>query len=231
MNSKAHYNCAYITLLKKDTANAITLFDEIINSDYNELDRGGTGSGLMGEPYALYKNNSSKMLAQIYLAKHDYKKALKNTVLADKEYPYRHFCGNEYEANRIFIATLYASCYKGMDKTDEAINVLFPLCIESGLADNESLVEMLSSLLKEKYSDEKIKNEIEIALNAVRPKTPDQKPGYSEIYITDFFSHTVELTTYMYSGEYKKAKNLKGQELFKYYFSESKLVKYLSKSR
>lgn len=191
--ARAFYNIGHVKLLKKDTLEAEKIFLKILESDFNELDKGGRGSGVMQEPYALYRNNSSKILAQIYLQRKDYKKALFYVELADKKYKYRHFCGNELEADRIEMATYFGECYWGLNEFDKSMNVLLPHVFNSGLADNDHLVKLTVQYLIEKYGKEKVKAELTKSLGTVTSKTRKmgkEKYDYNECTI---FGKNIEL--------------------------------------
>ncbi|MBI5857393.1 MAG: hypothetical protein HZB42_07055 [Sphingobacteriales bacterium] len=156
--AKSYYNMGHIFYVKEDYKKAKEIFLAIMDADYDEMDKGGRGEGIMGEPYALYKNNSCKILAEMSLKEKEYSKALEYTELFDKVYPYKHFCGNEYAANDIYVAYTYARCYEGLGRRDEAIAVLLPLSMYNGLAGNSYLVDFADSLIKMQYCKEVIQS-------------------------------------------------------------------------
>lgn len=153
---RALNNKGLIELELDDTKAAVQTFQEIIDSKVNDKEPGGTGSGIMAEPYANYKNRASKILTNIYLEQKDYNKALHYLELT-KKYPYRHFCGNEYAAEEIYKCNLYARCYLGVGDTSQALKVLLPNILESGLADNSNLVQLTAEILLNKYTKEELK--------------------------------------------------------------------------
>ena len=185
--AKSYYNIGIIYLEKKDTLNTKRIFTNILSSDFNDMDRAGTGEGLMAEPYALYKNNSCRILAKLALQQKDFKSALTYIEQADKRYPYRHFCGNEYTANDIYMASMYARCYEGMGDKEKAIKTLLPHCIENGLASNGYLVDQLCLLLKEKYSKEEIKQEINTATSGIYIKEIKHRDSGADQYFKKEF--------------------------------------------
>jgi tetratricopeptide (TPR) repeat protein len=132
-NSKLLYramnNKGYIELDLDDIEEAEKTFKKIIDSEADDEEIGGPGLGLMSEPYTNYKNRAAKALANIYLEKEDFAEALKFLDLT-KKYPYYHFCGNEYEADEIYMSTLYAKCYIGLK--DYEISNIF---IDSNFSD------------------------------------------------------------------------------------------------
>ena len=225
--AKSYYNIGIIYLEKKDTVNARRIFKDIIYSNFDDMDRGGTGSGLMAEPYALYKNNSCKILTMMALQEKDFVNALSYTEMADKDFPYIHFCGNEYAANDIYMASMYARCYEGLGNKERAIETLLPHCIENGLANNSRLVDQLCILLKEKYSKEAIKQQIESAISGMYIKQKKLRDYVDSSYYTKIFNTELELDVYSSDIDYRKTKHLNQIELHRYYFKESEFVKKL----
>jgi tetratricopeptide (TPR) repeat protein len=225
--AKAYYNIGVIYLEQKRNTYAKEIFENILESDFDEMDRGGTGSGIMGEPYAIYKNRSCRILAAIALDEKDYETALKYTKMADKEYPYRHFCGNEYAANDIYLATMYARCYEGLGDKEKAIQTLLPHCIENGLASNSELVDQLCLLIKEKYSKEEIKQRVESAASGISVKEIKQGTYTERNYYVNIFNTELKIEGYPEGIDYRETKNMKGAELYRYYFKEGTFVKKL----
>jgi hypothetical protein len=194
--ARSFYNIGHVKLLKKDTVEAEKIFQKILESNFNELDKGGKGSGIMQEPYALYRNNASKILAQINIQRKDFKKALFYVELADKKYKYQHFCGNELEADRIEMATYFGKCYWGLNEFDKSMNVLLPHVFNSGLADNDDLVKLTVQYLIEKHGKEKVEAELTKSLGTVTTKTRrsgKEKYEYNECTI---FGKNIELFAY-----------------------------------
>lgn len=225
--AKSYYNMASIYLELKDTLNAKRIFNNIIHADVDDMDRGGIGKGWMAEPYALYKNRSCNILASLALQDKDYVKALKYVEMADKEYPYVHFCGNEYAANDIYMATMYAKCYAGLGEIDRALKTLMPHCINNGLASNSYLVEQLCGLLKQKYSREELKQEINTALSGIYVRETKHSDFTDSIYCAKIFNTEFKLGNYSYYYDYKRASNFNGIELYREQFKESEFVKKL----
>jgi tetratricopeptide (TPR) repeat protein len=193
--AKAHFNIAQIYLEKKDTITAKKVFHQVLVANYNEMDSGGFGQGLMAEPYSLYGNNTCKILAEIALAEKQYKEALEYTRLFTEEYPYRHFCGNEYEADAIYTAYTYGRCYEGLGDMDKAISAMLPYVIYTGLASNSYLVDTLCVMIKKRYSEENIREELTRALSSIRQRNK-KKPSQSEYYTVVF---DVEIPVSAYS--------------------------------
>jgi len=223
--SKAYYNMGYILLITKDYANAKMIFEDILTSDFDDMDEGGTGEGLMAEPYALYKNNSCNILAKLALEEKDFKKALAYTEMADKEYPYYHFCGNEYAANNIHLAWLYAKCYEGLGDKDKALTTLLPECLDNGLANNDSIVKMAAQLIKEKYKYEEIEAAIDNAVAGISSRKVRIGTNSRTQYITSLFQFEMTLPgSYYYGSDYRKAKDLDELGRYTYNFRNSTFI-------
>jgi tetratricopeptide (TPR) repeat protein len=227
LTAKAYYNMGDIYMIKKNIKKAKEIFRGILDSDFDEMDRGGRGSGLMAEPYALYKNNSCNILAEIALDEKDYKNALRYTEMADKEYPYRHFCGNAFAENDIYMATMYAKCYAGLHDINKAIETLIPHCINNCLASNNSLIEQLCGLLREKYSKEEIKQEINTALSGMYIRETKHSDYTDSSYCIKIFNSEFKLAHYTFYIDYTRSENFNGIELYRNQFKESEFVKKL----
>jgi hypothetical protein len=154
---RVKYNMGYMYLEIGDEVNSIMIFEEILNSKFNDEEDFG---GLM-EQYALYKHRSAKNLAEIYLNRKDYANAIKYIRLFDKKYKYKHFCGNELSANKIFTSYSYARYFNGVGENEKALKVLIPHLFYNGLANNDYLVELLEQVLEESYSKEELTHQIE----------------------------------------------------------------------
>lgn len=126
-----------------------------------------------------YKNNSAKELAEIYINKKEYKKAIKSLDLTNRRFPYRHFCGNAYAADNIFKTGLYSMCYIAQEKYKKAIDVLTPYMFSNGLADNSGLIKTLYETYLKVYTKDQIKNEF---LNADNSLVIKKKKYKDEIY-------------------------------------------------
>lgn len=228
--AKSYYNIGHIYMLKEDYPNAKLIFEAILDGGYNEMDKGGRGEGIMAEPYALYKNNSCKNLAEIALMEKKYTSALDYTRLFDEVYPYQHFCGNEYAANDIYVAYTYARCYDGLGKTKKAIEVLLPQVMYNGLAGNQYLVELAGSLIRKQYSPQEICTELEQAVMNISKKV-NKVDGREYDYYSTFFLG-IEIKISPYGEEWRNdVKSLKLDELklYRYNFTNSSFYKNLSR--
>ncbi len=126
--SKAVFNLGYIYYLQGNDSAAEKVFYQILGRGFNEMDKGGRGSGIMQEPYALYKHNACEVLAEIEFKRNNHAKALEYIYTFDRVYPYRHFCGNELASNRIYTAEMYSRAYAGQKDTISAIQSIITPC-------------------------------------------------------------------------------------------------------
>jgi hypothetical protein len=194
---RALNNKGFIELSLDDTAEAKTTFLAILNSVANDKEKGGVGSGLMGEPYANYKNRAAKMLAHIGIQTNNWNEALEYLDLTRK-FPYRHFCGNEYAADEIYMAELYAQCYLGLRDYRKAYNVLLPNILENGLADNSNLVDTAYAALLKTHNKDDLRRLFDIALQDVKTEKIKQgKNEYERQYIT-FLDTKIEINSWRY---------------------------------
>lgn len=179
---KSLYNVAVIEEELGNIGDAKYLYKKILESDFDEMESGGVGGGIMGDPYALFKHNSAKRLAELSLETKDYKKALKYISLTEK-YPYAHTSGNRIASNQIIVAKIYAKSYIGLNEIDRALYKTMPLVIESGLANNRQLVDLSIELLQTKYSVNQLKSELLKAKNEIF-----QQDSIDEIHFTSFYT-------------------------------------------
>jgi tetratricopeptide (TPR) repeat protein len=186
--STALYNLTWaaMDLKKYDVAEKGSL--ELLHSDYDDYEK-GPGEGLMAEPYALYKHRACKILSNIYLQKAEYKSALKYEKLADKKYPYRHFCGNELAANEIYKSTAYARCYAGLGKRKKAIKIALKEAFNSSFADNSIVIALADSFITTEYGKEKIMNELQKSTASLKIKSN----GKYETFYVRIFDNTIEI--------------------------------------
>ncbi|MEM6963821.1 MAG: hypothetical protein AAF573_03580 [Bacteroidota bacterium] len=192
---RAMNNAASVSYQLGDDQKAIKYYNSILGSRANDKEEGGVGSGIMAEQYALYKNGACKRLAEIYIERKEFKKAIKCIKLTEK-YPYRHFCGNAYATNDIYIATLYTRSYKGMGDIKRALNYSLPHIFDNGLASNEELVELTVQILKENFDSENVVAEFEKACaEYYSEKKKRKKYEWTEYFIT-FLDTKIELPFY-----------------------------------
>jgi len=198
-NSKLYYralnNRAFIELQTDDKEGAKATFLEILNSNADDKEKGGLGSGLMAEPNANYKNRATNILARLAYDEKDYKEALKYLDL-NKKYPYQHFCGNAHASNRIYMSTMYAKCYIGLNQLDKAYEQLFPNIIENGLADNSELVELTYSTLLKNYNKKELKRLYAEAFKNYEVVKSKKKKDFKEDYYITFLGTRIKLRSW-----------------------------------
>lgn len=169
--NKATYNIGYVYLMAGREKEAAEVFTEILRGDFPEMDAGGRGSGIMQEPYALYKHNACECLAEIEMRKGRYPAALEYIRLFDKKYPYRHFCGNELMEERIYTAQMYSRAYCGMGDTVKAIRTMLPYVLGNGLASNTALVAEAIRLLEGRYGRKALAVMLDSAIDRLQART------------------------------------------------------------
>ncbi len=178
---RALNNKGFIELSLDDRKDAKRTFLRIINSKADDKEKGGIGSGIMGEPYANYKNRAAKALANISIKDSNYKKALYYLDLT-KKYPYKHFCGNEYASDKIYIATLYGKCYLCLKNYPEAYRILLPHIIYNGLASNSDAVELAYNALLINYTKADLRRRYENAVRHCKIEYGDLNKGEESSY-------------------------------------------------
>jgi hypothetical protein len=217
-------NKGFIELALDYKNEATKTFLMIIESKAEDKEKGGIGTGLMAEPYANYKNRASKTLAEIFIKDRSFQEALNYLELTQK-YPYRHFCGNEYAADEIYMCELYAKCYLGLKNNKKAIEVLLPNLIENGLANNSEIVELTFRTLIQQYSKEELKIKFKQAFaNYAIEKIKKNDYEYEKYYIT-FLGVKIELP----SWELENTKPEKRQYIIDIILNESEFFKLLNK--
>lgn len=230
-NSKLFYralnNAALISNQLDYKDEAIEYYNQILNSDANDKEEGGVGSGLMAEPYALYKNRAAKSLAEIYLSQENFNKAIEYINLT-KKYPYQHFCGNEYAADEIYIATLYTKAYLGLGKVKDGLDYSLPHVFFNGLADNSEIQILALETIKKNFSKKEIDSELDKALNSIKMV---DKEDY-QVGVITLFGRNIQLPddsfiTYTNESELNDIKKLSEKENYQRIFKNSKFYKSL----
>lgn len=230
-NSKLFYralnNVALISNQLDYKDEAIEYYNQILNSDANDKEEGGVGSGLMAEPYALYKNRAAKSLAEIYLSQENFNKAIEYINLT-KKYPYQHFCGNEYAADEIYIATLYTKAYLGLGKVKDGLDYSLPHVFFNGLADNSEIQILALETIKKNFSKKEIDSELDKALNSIKMV---DKEDY-QVGVITLFGRNIQLPddsfiTYTNESELNDIKKLSEKENYQRIFKNSKFYKSL----
>ncbi|WP_156900381.1 tetratricopeptide repeat protein [Flavobacterium filum] len=188
-------NKGFIEIALNNKEGAKRTFQKIIDSKADDKEKGGIGSGIMAEPYANYKNRASKVLADIFIKDSNYTEAIKYLDLT-KKYPYRHFCGNEYAADEIYMSELYAKCYIGLNDRQKAIETLLPNLLENGLANNSDLVNLTYQTLLQKYSKDDLKIKFEQAFKNYQIEKVKNKDSEYEKYFITFLDTKIELSSW-----------------------------------
>lgn len=220
---RALNNKGFIELELGDRKNSKNSFLRILNSLANDKENGGTGSGIMGEPFANYKNRAAKTLAKIAILDSDYIGALKYLELTNK-YKYKHFCGNEIAEDKLNIIALYGKCYSGLKEYQKADSVLMPYINGNGLAQNEELVETLFQLLLKKYTKSELKIKFDFALEHYYSEMKKYNEDNSEIklFYIDFLDHKIQLLTWrLMFAEEDKLKEDKIKSIIKEVYTKS----------
>jgi tetratricopeptide (TPR) repeat protein len=231
--AKARFNTGSIYFGKKNYSRAKKIFTDILEADYDEMDSGGMGTGLGADPYTLYKNHSCKLLAEIALIEKDYSGALHFTWLADKVFPFKHFCGNAHASNHIYLTWTYARCYAGQGDTSKAIRTLLPECFENPLAGNDEVVELAVSLIKSKYCANEIHSQIEKAVE----KACYIEESFNDLTYTTGSTQLFGITIKSFNDWYVMPKTkkeaeliqkLSREEILRYFMRKDKFYKLLS---
>jgi len=178
LKASAHYNVALIYYISHEYDSAKNVFIQILDQPYNERDP----NDIM-EPYKLYKHNTCRILAEISIEEKEFEMAERYITMFDKEYPYQHFCGNEWAAYGMYCAVMKARVHNGLSRPEKAVQELVPYIFDNGLASNERLLEELCDVLKGNYSSSEIKEELNKALaSIVIRKEKDSETGFMTLY-------------------------------------------------
>lgn len=189
--AKSIYNTGYLYGLLEKYDSAKIIFTGILEEDFDEMDKGGKGEGIMADPYALYKHNACENLASIELHQGNYKAALDYIKLFDTEYPYKHFCGNEWQAYYIYKAQMYAKAYLGLKDTTRALTYLLQEVFDTGLASNRQLVSFTLEILQKKYTPEYLCAEMQKAIESLFKRKIGQNKNANECYVIEFMGTSI----------------------------------------
>lgn len=144
---------------------------------------------------SFYKNSACKSLAEIYIKKGKYTEAIKYIDLV-KKYPYQTFCGNDYAADDIYMATLYTQSYMGLKDVKNALKYALPHIFFNGLAENNEIVELTVQLLKEHYDIKQIEAEFSAACKAYFSEQKKHKKQEWTTYYISFLDTKIPLSFY-----------------------------------
>lgn len=198
---RALNNKAFAQLELKNYEKAKETFLQIINSQANDNEKGGIGSGLMSEPYANYKNRALTTLANLEIENKNYQEAI-TYINETKKYPYRHFCGNAYAADELYMIELLSQCYLGLNQDEKALDILLPKILDNGLASNEEIVEISIKTLLKTYTKEELKTLFQNSFkNVFSEKETDKKyKNPHNYYFIIFLNRKIKLESWEYYG-------------------------------
>lgn len=206
--------CAYWNL--SDNDNAENLFLKILNSNethYNKTELNNsdipydTTTNIYGYgSYTFsYKNKACLYLCKINLERKNYEEALKYIELADKKYKTSYSCGTGYRRQLDEYNFLYATCYEGLGKYNQVLDLLMPEVLNR----ND---EISVNAIKKLYSQKEIENEISKGEKEIKVEI-DKEPNYSYTSWTDpktkkeitdsaiYFPATAKITLFSYEIE------------------------------
>lgn len=89
-----------------------------------------------------YKNYAAIYLTKIYLEQKEFEKALEYLELAVKRYKVTYTCGTGFHSQKDKYDFLYASCYEGLSRHKDVIDLLLPNCLER---DDELIIAAINS--------------------------------------------------------------------------------------
>lgn len=158
---RALFNTGYIYLLQKNYVSSISIFMNILNSNFNEKEI--LGGNIMDDPFTNYKHRSSALLSDIYYANNMYDSALYYLVISDTIFPYYGFCGNEQAENEIYKSIKYSDIYQKLNQPDKAIESLLPNVFNT-LANNTKVISELKNLLSRKKN---VKKELDKSISSI----------------------------------------------------------------
>ena len=121
-----------------------------------------------------YKNYAAIYLTKIYLEQKKFDKALLFLEDAVNKYKVTYSCGTGFMRQKEEYDFLYASCYQGLNKHREVIDLLLPFCLERS-------DEIIVDAIKKTYSQAEIEESLtkaEISMDCVLDTLP------SHAYIT-----------------------------------------------
>jgi tetratricopeptide (TPR) repeat protein len=107
-----------------------------------------------------YKNFSAIYLTKIYLEQKKFDKALHYLEDAVKKYKVTYTCGTGFHRQQDEYDFLYASCYEGLNRHKEVLDLLLPSCLNRR---DEIIIETI----KKTYSQTEIKEHLQKAENSI----------------------------------------------------------------
>ncbi|MBI1768070.1 MAG: tetratricopeptide repeat protein [Bacteroidetes bacterium] len=213
LRARAHYNLGLTYYVFKDYAAGKKVFLEILDQPYNETDP----NSLM-EPYALYKHHSCRLLAHMSLEEKKFEEAEEYIRLFDKEYPYQHFCGNEWSAYHKYYAVMLAKVYEGTNRFTQAVEILVPHIFPDYLSSDKDVNEELIAILQNHFTKEEIRTELTRAMQSLEVKSTKKKTTAT----LQLYGVKVKLDSYFEEEDHKSTSAL---ERYKKMVTESELFK------
>lgn len=202
-NNKKYFALAYSLWELGKLTEAEKMFLAIVESEdkfytstyYNSSDiPGDTTTNIYGYGSftSNYKNDAAIYLTKIYLEQKQFDKALKYLEDAENKYPVTYTCGTGYNWQRDKYDFLYASCYLGLNRNKDVIDLLLPKCLERS-------DEIIIKAIKNAYTEKEIDTYLAEAENSISC-TLDTIPSY--FYQTTEISKGIERldSTEYYSG-------------------------------
>lgn len=140
-----------------------------------------------------YKNYAAIYLTKIYLEQKKFDKALQFLEDAVKKYAASYTCGTGYNMQKNEYDFLYASCYEGLNRHTEVIDLLLPSCLSRS-------DEIIIAAIKKTYSNSQIQAYLQKAEASIKC-TLDSFPSFR--YRTTYNNTNEEKTDTIkyYSGE------------------------------
>ncbi|MGL4630255.1 MAG: hypothetical protein ACRCVT_03535 [Leadbetterella sp.] len=139
-----------------------------------------------------YKSYSAIYLTKIYLEQKRFERALQFLEDAFKKHKVTYNCGTGYRRQQDEYDFLYASCYEGLKRHKEVIDLLLPACLDR----NDTII---ISAIRNTYTEKEVQKHLDIAENSISCSL-DTFPSYA--YQTTYGDNKKEVidTLEYYSG-------------------------------
>ena len=199
---KAFYNTGIISLKISDTIKAESIFKNILNSNFNDLE--GSGKDIMDNPYTLYKHNSSRILSEIYFNRKNYNKALDYLKISDEKFKFYADCANAAVEYDIETAISFSKCYSALGDTNKAIEVLMPYVFPVLFGGVKEAVNNLVPLLKSKYGVDEFEKEVKLMIDNIY-FDKDYKKVFTKLFEKPIlFKFNLDLDDMIFEGKINK---------------------------
>lgn len=181
-NHELYFSLACSLWELEKTADAEKMFLTIVNSKekyyastyYHSSDIPGDKTKNIygyGSFTSNYKNYAAIYLTKIYLELKKFDKALQFLEDAVKKYKVTYNCGTGFHRQQDEYDFLYASCYEGLNRHKEIIDLLLPACLDR----ND---EIIITALKNTYSQKEIEENLKEAEFSIKCSL-DTFPSYA----------------------------------------------------